>query len=218
MKIVEFLSSVSDDELSEAYEEILEWRRTGLLPDPSCLQHLSSCADKEEPRDVENAVLMEIGRRFSSCVQIVRRYRHLQKGDPIWYVNETDGELETGVVDSVHLEQSIGVDFGDDYDEFSWDALGVSLFTSYGSAASALRKTKSTAKKVRCKNSFLCYIYDDNGYLSGTRMIPTGAVFEIDGDPYRFVGGPDTIRLVNEHDWIEILPETFDRYFEMEEQ
>lgn len=65
--------------------------------------------------------------------------------------------------------------------------------------------------------------YDDNGFSKDTySCIPKDSIWELDEEPYRFVGDGDTIRLyriwknkkAKTSRWIEISQETFRECFE----
>ena len=77
--------------------------------------------------------------------------------------------------------------------------------------------------KVKCVKPFSVEKYDDNGFPTDKYMqIPIESVWEIDEDPYRFVGNDDSIRLFRVWKcknpktipWIEISKELFEECFE----
>ena len=55
-----------------------------------------------------------------------------KRGDDIYYVDNELGEIEHGIIHSVHFKNgeldAIAVDFGDDFDEFYGSAFGDCLF------------------------------------------------------------------------------------------
>ena len=73
--------------------------------------------------------------------------------------------------------------------------------------------------KVRCVEPFLIKRVDDDGRLTEKNdRIHAGEEYKVSTSAYRFVGGPDTVRLESAHGWLEILPETFEKYFETVEE
>lgn len=67
----------------------------------------------------------------------------IKKGDAIFYLDDNSGEIEEGIVNTVHYKNgaidSFSVDFKDsgDFDEFCGHALGDCFFTSMESAQAA---------------------------------------------------------------------------------
>ena len=57
--------------------------------------------------------------------------------------------------------------------------------------------------------------YDEDGFATGGwSTIPVGSVWEVDDDSPKIIGNDDTIRLVSENKWIEILGSTLSAHFE----
>lgn len=70
-------------------------------------------------------------------------------------------------------------------------------------------------KKYRCKVGFLLDRYDDDGfYTDEYEEVEEGSVFERSEDWHRIAGGPDSIRLENGKQWMEITQDYLDAYFE----
>lgn len=67
-----------------------------------------------------------------------------------------------------------------------------------------------------CKNGFEIDKYDDDGFSTGRCMnIKKGTKFCLSDDKYRIIGGSDTVRLDSEGGiWLEISPDTLNKYFE----
>ena len=57
--------------------------------------------------------------------------------------------------------------------------------------------------------------YDEDGFATGGwSTIPVGSIWEVDDDSPKIIGNDDTIRLVSENKWIEILGSTLSAHFE----
>ena len=70
-------------------------------------------------------------------------------------------------------------------------------------------------KLYRCKQDFELTAYDDDGRdLEKSITIEAGEVFQRSEDRYRYVGGPDTIHLENDHAWIEITGDLLEQFFD----
>lgn len=70
-----------------------------------------------------------------------------------------------------------------------------------------------------CKKGFLVDLLDDDGGFTEEYMeIDEGTLWERSEDPYRFAGGPDSVRLVGRKEmqdkWMEITEEHLQEYFE----
>lgn len=70
-------------------------------------------------------------------------------------------------------------------------------------------------ENYRCINPFSVMKCDDDGFDTGKqKIIRNGSIWEIDTDPYRFVGDDDTVRLTNDkYGWLEITKDTLEEYF-----
>lgn len=70
--------------------------------------------------------------------------------------------------------------------------------------------------KYRLKQDIELDEYDDDGFSTGEVMyVDAGQVFQISDDPFRIVGGLDTIHLESKNGgWMEITPERFAEWFE----
>lgn len=71
-----------------------------------------------------------------------------------------------------------------------------------------------------CKKDFLADILDDDGRLTEEYMeVDEGTLWERSEDPYRFAGGPDTVRLEGRKEmkgsWMEITEEHLNEFFEL---
>lgn len=78
----------------------------------------------------------------------------------------------------------------------------------------------------KCIKDFYIENYDDNGFSKDTySRISKGSIWELDEEPYRFIGDDDSIRLLRIWKskkaktviWIEISKETFEAFFEVVE-
>ena len=71
-------------------------------------------------------------------------------------------------------------------------------------------------KQYICKEEFTLDRVDDDGFFTDDIMwVEKGSVWELSEDLYRFVGGPQTVRLNGDnYQWIEITEEHLDMYFE----
>ena len=70
-------------------------------------------------------------------------------------------------------------------------------------------------KQYICKESFPLETVDDDGFHTEDFMwIEKGSVWELSEDPYRFVGGPQTVHLDGDnYQWLEITVEHLNMYF-----
>ena len=74
--------------------------------------------------------------------------------------------------------------------------------------------------KYICKKAFALETCDEEGFLLEEYMtVEVGEVYEVMEDKFRMVGGDETIRLENYENgnWLELLQETIDQYFEKAE-
>lgn len=70
--------------------------------------------------------------------------------------------------------------------------------------------------KYKCKKSFSMTLFDENGFPVENEYIQirAGDIFEKSDDPYRDIGGKDSVRLDNKDMWVEITPETLKQFFD----
>ena len=69
--------------------------------------------------------------------------------------------------------------------------------------------------KYKCVVELLLDDYDEDGFATGGwSIIPVGSIWEVDNDLYRIIGNSDTIRLISESKWIEVLGSTLSAHFE----
>ena len=69
--------------------------------------------------------------------------------------------------------------------------------------------------KYKCVVELLLDDYDEDGFATGRWIIiPAGSIWEVDNDSIKIIGNDDTIRLVSESKWIEILGSTLSAHFE----
>lgn len=66
--ITEFLKGLPDSELLQAYEELIRWERTGVLPN-GVIKRIYSLLDKKPPlTTLANKFLQEMGRRYYEMI------------------------------------------------------------------------------------------------------------------------------------------------------
>lgn len=76
-------------------------------------------------------------------------------------------------------------------------------------------------RKYKCKETFYIEKHDEDGRSTGKMMaVVKGSKWQEDTDnKYRICGGDETVRLdrlaLKKKQWIEVLRETFERYFEL---
>ena len=69
--------------------------------------------------------------------------------------------------------------------------------------------------KYKCVVELFLDDYDEDGFATGGwSVIPIGSIWEVDNESYKIIGNNDTIRLVSESKWIEILGSTLSAHFE----
>ena len=69
--------------------------------------------------------------------------------------------------------------------------------------------------KYKCVVELILDDYDGDGFATGGWfIIPVGSIWEVDDDSPKIIGNSDTIRLVSESKWIEILKSTLSEHFE----
>ena len=75
--------------------------------------------------------------------------------------------------------------------------------------------SSAEVKKYVCTQKFVLSAVDDNGFDTGKYVvIEEGSVWERTDDPYRFIGGYDTVRLIGKNcSWLEIAKERLEVYF-----
>ena len=144
------MAEMSDDELCSIYEEIHDFRNTGVLSGEATMRELDRAFRRQNNCDsnlrlIEDAVLYEIGRRFYNLHELREsRYRNLKPGDPIWYADIDNGIIEKGVLDSIYFNDgvvtSFFVEFEDDGDLFDGSGLGTHYFDNEEDAKDALMK------------------------------------------------------------------------------
>ena len=150
-KISQRVAKFSDQDIADAYKEIVDWKKTGILVEGSCkLREIDRTireiigSESVNYRLAEEAVLLEAGRRFYNLIEAKTRYADLKVGVKVWYVDFETGEIETGTISSVHFKggklDSFSVDFDcGDFDEFSGKAMGKDFFLREADAHTALR-------------------------------------------------------------------------------
>ena len=137
-KIAQVVAQFSTDDLNAAYKDIVHFRETGVCPDGK-LRAIEAVVREamertgEVFRHTESYILMEMARRFYNITSM-DDYASLKTGDDIYYLDSDSGEIEKGSVHSIHLQNhqvdTIGVNFGNDFDVFDGAGLGRSLFRS----------------------------------------------------------------------------------------
>lgn len=142
------VSELSDDDLCAVYEEVHDFRKTGILDGDAALRKLDrefreQFDSNSSLRLVEDAVLFEIGRRFYNAHEIRKnRYRDLKPGDHIWYADVDKGVLEKGTLESIYFDHgkvsSFCVKFESDGDVFDGSGLGTHYFDNEEEAKDAL--------------------------------------------------------------------------------
>lgn len=143
-----FMSQLTDEQLAEAGLEIMKWKRNGAISDDNSIiykllewvRQEGDFRDTFNVYDVEKYITDEIVIRFSNKIVDIYRYGDIEVGQDIWYFDENlkdMGELPTkGVISYINYDNgkidTIGVDFGDDADEFWVDdkTFGHYLFLS----------------------------------------------------------------------------------------
>ena len=74
--------------------------------------------------------------------------------------------------------------------------------------------------RYKCIKELYIDDYDEDGFATGGwSVIPVGSIWEADENPYRIIGGNDTVHLdlvtnKPKSQWIEILGSTLQKYFE----
>lgn len=69
--------------------------------------------------------------------------------------------------------------------------------------------------RYKCVVELLLDYYDEDGKATGGwSSIPVGSIWEVDNDSPKIIGNDDTVRLVSESKWIEILDSTLSVHFE----
>lgn len=137
-KIAQAVAQFSTEDLNAAYQDIVQFRNTGVCPDGK-LRELELVVrevmeqQSEVFRHTEDYILMEMARRFYNITN-ADDYTSLKMGDPIYYLDSDSGEIEDGTVYGVYFENgkvtTISVNFDKDFDEFDGNGLGRCLFRS----------------------------------------------------------------------------------------
>lgn len=69
--------------------------------------------------------------------------------------------------------------------------------------------------RYKCVVELVLDDYDEDGFATGGWfVIPLGSIWEVDDESPKIIGNDDTIRLVSESKWIEILGSTLSAHFE----
>ena len=69
--------------------------------------------------------------------------------------------------------------------------------------------------RYKCVVELILYDYDEDGFATGGwSTIPVGSIWEVDDDSHKIIEIDDTVRLVSENKWIEILGSTLSAHFE----
>lgn len=141
-KIAQAVAQFSTDDLNAAYKDIVAFRNTGVCPDGKLremeLVVRGVMEQKSEVfRHTEDYILMEMARRFYNITNN-EDYASMKIGDPIFYLDSDNGEIEKGSVHGIYFKNgkvdTVSVDFQDDFDEFDGDGLGRSLFRTEDAA------------------------------------------------------------------------------------
>lgn len=74
--------------------------------------------------------------------------------------------------------------------------------------------------KYVCTEGFCVEMFDDDGFSTDRYIdIEEGDVYEVVEDPFRLVGGPDSVRLECENEnWLELTPDYINKFFKPEEK
>lgn len=141
-KIAQAVAQFSTEDLNAAYQDIVQFRNTGVCPDGK-LRELEVVVREimeqksEVFRHTEDYILMEMARRFYNITNN-EDYSSMKIGDPIFYLDSDNGEIEEGSVHGIYFKNgkvdTVSVDFQDDFDEFDGDGLGRSLFRTEDAA------------------------------------------------------------------------------------
>lgn len=131
------MKSMTENELCDLYSEIADYRKKGYLVEGTKLELLenefannSSGTDGDNMRLVEDTILFEIGRRYSSMI-LFDSGELPKQGDDIWYVDFENGVLEHGKVFIVTFQDSKLDTFSINFDDGSFDVLDGSGFNNY---------------------------------------------------------------------------------------
>ena len=69
--------------------------------------------------------------------------------------------------------------------------------------------------RYKCIKNLYIDKYDEDGFSTGEWFFVTvGSIWEVDNDTPKIIGDNDTVRLVSEYKWIEILKSTLLEHFE----
>ena len=69
--------------------------------------------------------------------------------------------------------------------------------------------------KYKCIKNLYIDEYDEDGFSTGKWFfVPIGSIWEVDNDTPKIIGSNNTVRLVSESKWIEILKSTLSEHFE----
>ena len=147
-KIAQAVAQFSTEDLNAAYQDIVQFRNTGVCPEGK-LRELElvvrNVMEKkgEVFRHTEDYILMEMARRFYNITN-TDDYASIKMGDDIYYLDSDSGAIEKGSVHGVYFEngkvETISVNFEDDFDEFDGVGLGRCLFRSEEAARAFWQK------------------------------------------------------------------------------
>ena len=69
--------------------------------------------------------------------------------------------------------------------------------------------------KYKCIKNLYIDKYDEDGFSTDEWFFVTvGSIWKVDNDTPKIIGDNDTVRLVSEYKWIEILKSTLSEHFE----
>ena len=128
------VKAMSENELCDLYSEIVDFQETGLFVDGTKLKELVIESNKKTGSNVfntvEETVLLEIGRRYSSMI-LFDSGEFPKKGDDIWYVDFENGVLEHGKVFIVTFQDGKLDTFSINFDDGTFDVFDGSGFNNH---------------------------------------------------------------------------------------
>lgn len=145
------MKSMTENELCDLYSEIADYRKKGYLVEGTKLKLLENefannygAVDGDNMRLVEDAILFEIGRRYSS-ITLFDSGEFPKQGDDIWYVDFENGMLEHGKVFIVTFQDSKLDTFSINFDDGTFDVFDGSGFNNHY----FINKKKAEAKLLK---------------------------------------------------------------------
>jgi len=133
----ELIAKKTDQELYSLFTEINAYRESGILVgnllralDEEITRNITHTRIGEMLRQVEDAVIFEMARRYANNIEENNKKSSLTDGKIVYYA-DAEG-IEAGKICNILWKdgsiQSFGVDFGNDFDEFYGSAIGSSIF------------------------------------------------------------------------------------------